>query len=73
MVDVLSWQDAFVATTLMVGGSVDEARACLLEADAGAARPLVTRLASSDRGVRAKALALPLAQLAAELDAAGVA
>ncbi len=68
----LGWQAAFVAVSVALGDTVDDAQRSLSEADAAAARDVLRGLSAADKGTRARALALALAQIATAVDGAGV-
>jgi len=57
------WQRSFVAMTVLVGGTVDDAIAAL-PSDAGNAEPLATKLRAPSRAARATALAEALREIA---------
>jgi mannose/cellobiose epimerase-like protein (N-acyl-D-glucosamine 2-epimerase family) len=57
------WENAFVAMSVALGVSVDEARASLDDAALARVEPLVRRLRHPTREGRAKALATGLAHI----------
>ena len=63
----MSWQDAFVATSVAIGVSVDDAASAL--DDPHVVEALVHLLKTGTREARARAIAQHLAPVAAELDA----
>jgi hypothetical protein len=63
----MSWQDAFLATSVAIGVSVDDALEALNETDSTAS--LARTLRTASREARARAMAQHLASVAAELDA----
>jgi hypothetical protein len=73
MIEPPTWQSAFVATTLAIGDSVDDARASLGPADLRAASAFVARVSHPDRRVRARTLAATLARVAADVETARLA
>jgi hypothetical protein len=62
-----AWEEAFIATTLALEGTLDEAAAALGEAGMRHASELVRGLRSETKGTRAYALATALADVAREL------
>ena len=68
MAEPATWQSAFVATTLAVGGSLDDARASLGSADQAQAAAVLPGLAHGQRDVRAKTLAAALGRVVADLE-----
>jgi len=73
MVTPFAWQSAFVATTVALGDSIEDARAALTTADLAAAGAVVAGLAHSARDVRARTLASAIGRIAADLELARVA
>ena len=66
------WEDSFVATTVALGDSVDDARRSLARADARAPAPLWAGLAHPERNVRARTLAAALGRIIVDLEQARV-
>jgi hypothetical protein len=62
------WQLSFVAMSLAVGESLDDALAALGD-DSVSASPFVAALRSASRDTRARALAEQLAPIAADIEA----
>jgi hypothetical protein len=62
-----AWQHAFVATSLAIGVSVDDAMSAL--DDPHAVEPFASTLKTGTREARARAIAQQLAPVAAELEA----
>jgi hypothetical protein len=73
MGDASTWQRAFVATTFILGDSLEDARASLGEADLAVTNGLMTALAHPERHVRARTLAAALGRIAADLETARLA
>jgi hypothetical protein len=64
----LSWQTAFVAATVALGDSVEEARASLAVGAVAGAAEILADLASTDRARRAKAVASVLSVVSADVE-----
>jgi hypothetical protein len=68
-----SWQASFVATTVALGGSVDDALGALEAGDRAVALAYAAGLRHTDRAVRARALAQALGRIAADVELARLA
>jgi hypothetical protein len=66
----LSWHAAFVVTTFALGGTVDDGQASLERSDLPLAANVAAGLAHPDRTRRARALAMGVAQIAADVEQA---
>ena len=64
----ITWQPAFVAGTVALGGTPEDARASLGAAAALEARELLGHLEQPDRARRAHALATVIAAVAADVE-----
>jgi hypothetical protein len=62
-----TWQAAFVGATVLLGGSLEEARASLAPADWAAASETVKALGDTRRERRARALAVVMGEIVREL------
>jgi hypothetical protein len=69
----LSWQDAFVAVTVAMGDSVEDARASLGHEGAAVASALARSLSQEDRKLRLSMLATALAAITADVEDARLA
>jgi hypothetical protein len=64
----VAWQNAYVATAVLVGETLDHATRSLGESDRAAAATTVAELSHENRAARAKALASQLATIARALE-----
>ncbi len=62
------WENAFIATSVALGASAEEACRSLDDAAAARAEPLVRRLRDGAREARARALATGLAHIAVAIE-----
>jgi len=69
----VTWQDAFVAATLVAGDTTDDALVALTARDAREVRATVAKLTAPRKDLRARALAFILTQVAADVTAARIA
>ncbi len=67
------WEGAYVATSVLLGASADEAAAALDSAGAAHAAVVLLALRSTSRATRAKQLAVAVAEIARDLDEAKLA
>lgn len=62
------WEPSFIAVTVLVGGTVEDALAALPEGAAARVEPLVDRLRAPTRAARATALAEVARDIALEIE-----
>lgn len=62
------WEPSFVAVTVLLGGTVDEAVAALPDAAATRIEPIVARLRAPSKATRATALASVARDVAVQIE-----
>jgi hypothetical protein len=66
------WEQAFLATSAILGDSLESSLAWLGEEAVGASAELVSALGATSRETRARAIARVIAKVALGIDAAGM-